>query len=266
MNEHIQKAYQLREKGELDEAARLIANVLNESPKEMDAIFCYGMVLLSAERFGMAANMFARCMELRPDSWEAMTNYALSMQAINQFEEAEQVLTKVLRINPNAPAALNNLGLLHVNLVNPVKAIELCERSLKLNPDQAEAKENIGYAKLMLGDFSGWNGYEDMIGSSKYRKHKPLGKEPYWNGEKGGRLYVKGEQGIGDEISFSSILEDARKDNDIIFDCGEKLEGLFRRSFPEIEVYGTRNNPVKPWRDPRTIDYSCLIGTLAHHY
>lgn len=44
------------------------------------------------------------------------------------------------------------------------------------------------------------------------------------------------------------------------------MQGLFRRSFPEIEIYGTRNNPDKHWKDWRTIDYSCLIGSLAYHY
>lgn len=266
MNPLIQKAYQLREQGNPDDAARICSDVLNDTPHDVEALFCYGLLLISAERFGMAANIFARCVQLNPESHEALTNFSLSLISLNEFKESEQILHRVLKRHPEYCPALNNMALLKVNLVQPKAALEYGTRSLAINPNQHDVLESMGYAKLMLGDWDGWNGYEAMINTSKYRKHKPLGKEPYWEGQKNGRLYVKGEQGIGDEISFSSILADAAKDNDIIFDCGEKLEGLFRRSFPDIEVYGTRNNPQKPWKDWRTIDYSCLIGTLASHY
>lgn len=266
MNPQIQKAYQAREAGDLDAAARLCSDTLNDTPHDVEALFCYGLLLITAERFGMAANIFARCVQLAPDSHEALTNFALSLISLNEFKESEQILHRVLKQHPDYCPALNNMALLKVNTVNPKAALEYGARSLAINPNQSDVLESMGYAKLMLGDWDGWGGYEAMINTSKYRRHKPLGKEPYWQGEKNGRLYVKGEQGIGDEISFSSILADAAKDNDIIFDCGEKLEGLFRRSFPKIETYGTRNNPNKPWKDWRHVDYSCLIGTLAYHY
>lgn len=266
MNPLLQKAYQLREAGQPDEAARICSDVLNDEPHNVEALFCYGLLLISVERFGMACNVFARCCQLQPESHEALTNFALSLISLNEFKESEQVLHRVLKQHPDYCPALNNMALLKVNTVNPKASLEYGARSLAINPNQPDVLESMGYAKLMLGDWDGWAGYESMINTSKYRKHKPLGKEPYWKGEKGGRMYVKGEQGIGDEISFASILMDAAKDNDIVFDCGEKLEGLFRRSFPEIEIYGTRNNPNKHWRDWRTIDYSCLIGTLAYHY
>lgn len=267
IKQKIAQGYRWREEGRIDDASRLCSEILNDDPKNIEALFLHGLLYLTIERFGLAANTFARCMEMNPQSWESKINYSLSLLSLGDYAEAKDVLHQVLKMNPDSYAALNNLALIAVNNVEPKKAIELCERSLKLNPNQPEAKENLGYANLMLGNFKeGWEGYEGMINVSKYRKHKPLGAEPYWNGEKGGRMYVKGEQGIGDEISFASILEDAAKDNDIIFDCGEKLEGLFRRSFPFCEVHGTRNTKDKPWKDWRTIDYSCLIGSLAHKY
>lgn len=266
MNPKIQLAYKLREKGEIYEAEKLCSEVLNDAPHDVEALFCFGLLLLTLERFGLASNVFARCVQLAPQDEGALCNFAMSLIAMNVLDEAEQVLHRVLKMNPEFLPALNNMALLKVNTINPKAALEYGARSLAINPDQADVLESMGYAKLMMGDWDGWAGYEAMINTSKYRKHKPLGKEPYWKGEKGGRLYVKGEQGLGDEIAFSSILVDAARDNDIILDCQEKLEGLFRRSFPEIEVYGTRNNPNKHWRDWRTIDYSCLIGTLAYHY
>lgn len=274
--DELTRVYQLKERGEPDAAAKICADCLNANPKDAEAIFALGSVMISCERFGVASVMFARVAELVPQSWEALTNYGLTLLSVNKFEEAEQVLHKAHKIAPDQCSTLNNMALLNMNLVRPEKALEYAEKSLAIKPGQPEALETLGYAKLMLGDFkAGWGGYEAMIQPymggptwewQKGRKIKPLGDEPYWKGEKQGRLYIKGEQGVGDEISFASILPDAAKDNEIIFDCDPKLAGLFKRSFPNVEVHGTRHTKNKPWKDYRQIDYGCLIGTLASRY
>src|SRR5690606_17511111 len=105
-----------------------------------------------------------------------------------------------------------------------------------------------------------------FIGKSKYRPLDPPHPDcPYWDGSDGLNLVVRGEQGIGDEISFASILPDLIKtQKHIVLDAHDKLAGLFARSFPEIEVHPTRmQNPSdKDWRDGRKFDAHCLIGSL----
>jgi tetratricopeptide (TPR) repeat protein len=153
------------------------------------------------------------------------------------------------------------MALLNVHLGNPEKAIEYAKRSLAVDPNQPDPKESMGYANLMLGNFrEGWEGYEAMLESNIFREMKPLNDEPYWQGEQGGTLYVQQEQGLGDEISFASVLPDAMRDNDIVLECTPKLEGLFKRSFPQIEVT-TKNR-----RTRRKVDYGALIGSLCHYY
>ena len=63
----------------------------------------------------------------------------------------------------------------------------------------------------------------------------------------GGIIY--GEQGLGDEIFYGSMIEDAIKDcKKVIIDCDPRLESLFRRSFPKAYVYGTRGQAAN-WMD-----------------
>jgi hypothetical protein len=60
-----------------------------------------------------------------------------------------------------------------------------------------------------------------------------------WTGEKldAGRLLLWGEQGIGDEIQFAGLFPEViRTGNPITLDCDPRLQPLFARSFPEIEV------------------------------
>ena len=54
---------------------------------------------------------------------------------------------------------------------------------------------------------------------------------------------VNGEQGIGDELIYSSFLKDIAKDNKVVYDCMPRLKSLMARSFenePNIYVSGER--------------------------
>jgi ADP-heptose:LPS heptosyltransferase len=82
---------------------------------------------------------------------------------------------------------------------------------------------------------------------------------------RGKKLLVIGEQGIGDEITYASVIPDAAKDNDISYECDHRLEGLMRRSLG-VEVHGTRFNPDKTWRETRAFDASALSGSLCMEY
>jgi ADP-heptose:LPS heptosyltransferase len=79
-------------------------------------------------------------------------------------------------------------------------------------------------------------------------------------------VFVQGEQGIGDEITYASVLPDAAKHNEIAYECDHRLEGLMRRSLPGVEVHGTRFNLDKSWRETRQFDAVCLSGSLCMEY
>ena len=66
---------------------------------------------------------------------------------------------------------------------------------------------------------------------------------PEWDGSPGKTVIVYGEQGIGDEIMFASLLPEMIRDcKQVIFDCHKKLHRLFAASFPMIDIYPTRED------------------------
>jgi hypothetical protein len=92
---------------------------------------------------------------------------------------------------------------------------------------------------------------------------------PYWDGSEDIDLYLRGEQGIGDELSFASIIpEVVPKLRSLTFDCDEKLGGLFQRSFRDVEIHPTRKSRSadKPWLAKRKFDAWGLVGSLAYHH
>ncbi len=80
-------------------------------------------------------------------------------------------------------------------------------------------------------------------------------------------MAVYGEQGIGDEIMFASMLPDLLKTNKVIVECHKRLKPLFERSFPEITFYGTREDAEISWPyDHDDLEYRIAIGSLGQFY
>jgi hypothetical protein len=98
------------------------------------------------------------------------------------------------------------------------------------------------------------------------RPKKRWKAEPDWDGTKGQKIIVYSEQGLGDEICFSSMIPDVSIDCDVVFECDLRLSNLFERSFPKVKVYGTRYHK-KPWDSgDALVEASISSGELGRFY
>lgn len=250
------------------EAALTTVNqVLDKEPDHPWAILLAGRVMLMMQKYGLGYNLLKRALSMYPRP-DIKRNLASACIGVQRLEEAKRTLQELRRERPNDEKALALLCLLAVYDCDPKLAIELGEKSLAMKAGQKDVHESLGYARLMTGDFEkGWEGYERFIGASKYRPMKPPYEGcHYWDGAEGIDIYLRGEQGLGDELDFASILgEVAPKMRSVTLDCDEKLGGLFSRTFPNVEVHATRKSE-KPWLQGREFDAWALIGTLAFHH
>jgi hypothetical protein len=85
--------------------------------------------------------------------------------------------------------------------------------------------------RLYRGEFSDWTGWEyrgDWAISS-YLDQVPI---PRWRLEKVRTLAVLGEQGIGDEILFGSVIPQVQALGiKVVIECEDRLASIFQRSF-----------------------------------
>lgn len=263
IDDQITLALQLAEDGEPDESLRIASNILNENPNEARALFIASYVFLQAERYGMAYNLLKQASVLVPKRDQVWNNLGMCCMKIGLIDEARKNFNRALQINHKNYPSMNNLALIEVNECNPNKALEYVEKSLKIEPEQWDVHETRGYANLMLGNWAeGWDGYEAMVGNSKQRTAEPRQDVPYWTGEKVEKLHIRGEQGIGDEISFASMLNSVK--SEVVLECDKRLEGLFKRSFPKAKVQGTRFDKNAALSD--YVQAWCLSGSLGWHY
>ena len=87
-------------------------------------------------------------------------------------------------------------------------------------------------ARFWLGDYSDWQGWEyrDPWATTNWLKN--TGNIPLWAGKKVKRLYVVGEQGLGDEVLFGQTLFHVKPFADeVIFETQPRLVSVFNRCF-----------------------------------
>lgn len=269
MQEKILKADFYRKNGRYDEALRLASEVLNEQKENPHALYLSAVCLIQTGKHGLAYPIIRRFLEKEPSVPHGWNNLGKCAHDLHDLDEAERCFRKSIRIQPEDYMALYNLGLMYLNKADPKRCIDYCEQALKIAPDFDQAKFALGMAELMLRKWvPGWEHYEASAGNHADRQERVYRDETRWDGSKGKTVVVFGEQGIGDEINFASVLPDMAKDcKKVIYECDARLEGLFRRSFPQIDVHGTRYKPEIDWADKlNDVDARIPLASLTKFY
>ena len=236
------------------------------------ALTVAAQVAMKASRITTAYQFARRAADLAPMNSYCWSNLLMMQDQLYMFDACQRSFDKAVRTAKNDDAkgaAYLNLGCMLVNKGDWAEAEPVAREAMRLKPESAKAKANLGMALLGMGRYQeGWPLYNAVIGFDKSRRKVQYAKEPAWDGAPGKRLVIYGEQGLGDEISFASMIPDAiREAKSVIIDCDVKLEGLFRRSFPDATVYGTRWEKNLGWNKKDTeIDASCSIGALGQFF
>ena len=273
MNELALKAKRCCEEGRYDEAWGIAEHLMGESPNKANPLILGSFVMWKLKRLPVAYQLGIRATQLAPREASAWINLGIAAQELWLVDEAEMAYKTAIRLasSPTEKAmAAMNMSALCIDTGRWVEAEKHARESLRHNPDSAKAKANVGFGLLGQRNWEGWEWYSHGLGLQQRLKYK-FGDEPDWKGEKGKVVALYGEQGLGDEISFAAMVPDAVRDcAKVIVDCDKKLEGLFRRSFPQARVYGTRRaketDGVRWDEADWKIDASLALGELGKFY
>lgn len=263
----------------LAKAEHLYNKLLNRNTENPILIMCLGLLYIdeTVQAYGLASILFKRVTEMIPENDEAWSNLGVAYKRMNMTEEARAAFEKALELNPSCSAISSNLSGLYINSGEPEKCIKYCDDALALDPNHTQSLWHKGLALLEMQQFEeGWAYHEARLlqftGNIAERNYHGEGKmTPLWDGYSPGLVVIHGEQGLGDEVLFSSCIPDAIATGaDIIFECAPRMLRLFQRAFPEIRVVGTHATDGSEWPkgypDPSEVDYKCAIGSLPSFY
>ncbi len=192
------------------------------------------------DKLAEAVACYERAIQLKPQLAEAHYNLGNTLHTLERLEEAAASFERALALRPEYAEAHYNLGCVLENLGRLEEALRSMATALEIQPGYPQARFGQALAQLRRGDYaSGWRNYESRWQSPDHDTPWRAYPQPLWRGEKlaSGRLLLWGEQGIGDETQFAGLIPEAlRTGNSVVLDCDARLQPLFARSFPGVEV------------------------------
>jgi Flp pilus assembly protein TadD len=223
-----------------------------------------------AKDYTTAADLFAYALFQSPDDALLRLSHALCLVDSGNELAAIPHLTKLTQTHPQLPEPYVNLGQLRKKEGKAAEAEQLFRNAWELDPDCGTAPWNLSLTLLGRGALAeGWDLYH-------YRWHTKVAKDGAYGrrfsiphafdagGIEGKRLLIWREQGVGDEVMFASVINDAiNAAQSVTFECSPRYTALFQRSFPQATVVPDPTlTPTQPQTDYSGFDCHCAIADL----
>ena len=276
INNLYHEAANLILKGEkLPYVEEILNTLLLNDPNSPILVFQLANVNMKKKHYPASEILFLKTIELNPDFIEVHMNLGCVYKEMQMLDKARECFKKVIdlaekqeRTDEDKSIYWQNYASTFVANGSPEEALKFIEKSIELNPKNDEAYWNRGLAYLELGDYEkGFKDYEYGVRISQ-TKNRNYSREitPFWDGTPGKTVVVYGEQGIGDELMFASMLPDIMKDCDVILDLHPRLADMFRNTYPNIPVFGTRKMSKIEWAQYYKVEAKVSIATLGKFY
>lgn len=140
------------------DAARLIEDVLRDSPKNVQAMRLSAIVLRKLKKPKEALRILNKALKLAPDDKEIHNGLGMVHKELGNARAALKSYKKALEIDPNFAFVYNNIGALYREIGNFEEAVNSYRQALALDPALPES----------------WSG---MARSQKYRTPPPYLEE-----------------------------------------------------------------------------------------
>lgn len=281
----VEKGKKLLLDGKPDEAANHFNFLYNNNPESYEYPYYLGCSYQKKDLDGLAIACFKDAVAKFndfPEAWSNMGACYFKLQERDLARECWEVavsLTEKEAFYLNRPKEeadkqkaefLVNLGSAYVANGTPADALTILDEAQRVLPTD-NGHWNRALALLELGRYEeGWQEYDygERVNGANDRSYSPpkAPKTPIWDGTKGKTLVVYGEQGIGDELMFATVLPDVIKDCNVIIEAHPRLANMFRNSFPGIPVYGTRKDKRISWPTWSCVEAKVSIGSLCKFY
>lgn len=217
INDKLNEALALHQKGDLIGAEFLYKEVLSENSNDINALNLLGVLKTKIKEFDEAIIYLKRVSEIDSEFFDAWFNLALAYKKNNCFEEAIKAYQKAIALKPDNSFAYYNLAAVYELKNETDTAIEYYKKALEYNKEISEEEISylLGCCYLKVKDFErGWFYYERRLSKefAIYTQQQAFGEKyftkPHWDGNdiKDKTIFVYYEAGLGDTILFFRYL------------------------------------------------------------
>jgi tetratricopeptide (TPR) repeat protein len=142
----LELAAQHHRTGRLTEAHTEYRRALALDPKQPDALYGLGTLMLQTSQYGPAEELIRSAIALKGEWAEACYHLGVALQGRERFEEAISAHRRAVALNPGLYEAQYNLATCLQLSGQRDKAIAVYERAIALRPDDAYLLTNFGIA------------------------------------------------------------------------------------------------------------------------
>ena len=252
----------------LSKVEKSYLDLLSETPDNPQILQLLGTLYMQISKNSLGIQLLERAVSIQdvlPEAWNNLGNaYRIDLHR----KKAIKAYKRAVELAPDVGENWNNYGTSYVNEGEGAEGERILKKAVQIDPTNHHAYWNLALCQLEQGKYKeGFENYHHGMGAG-IRFERFYNGTPEWDGKPTDHLIVYGEQGIGDEIMYSSLLfmrlSGVKK---VSFDCHPRLINMFKRSFPWIEeIHPTRKEPIIDWHDQQKFTARVAIADLPKHY
>lgn len=225
--------------GRPEEAKNILQQALRRRGDIPELYLTLSMIAHDEDELQESVNWAEKALEADPNFAHAYSAIARALDSNGMYEDAIAAYKKALDMDPAMYSALQNLGSTLYSMGFPEKSIEYYAKALELNSKNEVAYWNLSLSFLSIGQLDdGWGLYSYGFGSKQRQPYRPF-PGLLWDGSslKDKTIMVWREQGIGDDLRFSSMYGDiVAQAKKVIIETDARFVPLYQRTWPEAIV------------------------------
>lgn len=186
MSDLLNRGIWNHQNGRLQEAEQIYRTVLEQEPKNPDALHLLGILSHQRGDHAKAVDLIQQAIALRPDQAPYHCNIAEAYRNQGNHAQAIEHCREALRIAPQYPEALSNLGLALLESGRAKEAVPYFEEATALRPNFAMAWNNLGNAWRELNEWDkAFDAFRRALKAAPnlYHAHSNLGQALLERGE-----------------------------------------------------------------------------------
>ena len=254
----------LIELNSLDEALKNLKKAIKLKPNYFQAFFNLAIINRILGQREEALTNLKHTITLNPKHVRSYNVLGITLAELGLYEEAIASFQEAILLDPKYEDAYNNLGNSFKELGRFDEALESYKKAIELDPDNPENLNNFGRFLMLINNFKEAFKFMEWRLKMEELNFIPLKTlKPRWHGDDKKKIFLLKEQGIGDQIMFSSMIPEIYDNADkLIVECDHRILPIFQRSLPNNIRYITDRMEVSD------NEYDCQIpiGSLPLHF
>ena len=231
----IEEAFQA---GKYAEALDLCNVAIALNPRDIVAYRAKARLLQIQRDFSDAEKYYDAAEKRGALNADDLVNRGIVKSEQQKYDEAIKDFDRALKIKPDYLHAYIQRGASQWEMRRWDEALANFREANRIDPTHANAQWILGLLLLQQGEFKeGWPLYDTRWRSDRFKSRPLLTQKPQWTTASDAKsVLVWGEQGIGDQVIYGSLLPALKQRVEKVTAMVDpRLISIFKRSMPDIE-------------------------------